>query len=387
MVLTAAALASLAVVQPVRHSELQFVVTSDAHYGITRATFRGRRDVDAQVVNAALAATMNAVSSAQFPSDHGVGAGRRVGPVDFIVEAGDVTNREEDTDVLTVQAASASWNQFVHDYLDGLRLQDASGARAPVLVVPGNHEASNAVGFYTHMNPPTDPTPLVEIDNRMLRLQPPKTAATFEYQRDRTFFTRDFGGIHFVFLHVWPDSVMRARMEQDLQNVSAQTPVVIFTHDQPEVEAKHFVNPNGTHGLNSTDRFENLLADVFADGGTIDTPSLVEQAQLEEFLGRHRTDTAYFHGNSNWHQVYEWNGPSRSVRLHTVRVDSPMKGAVSALDETKLSFAIVTIDLAERTMSVRECLWNTDPVHAGTSVRWGETVTTTLEPPPSSPWH
>lgn len=345
-----------------------------------RATFRGRRDVDARVVNAALVAAINTVSDARFPSDHGVGAGRRVGPVDFVVEAGDVTNRQEDSDEATVQAASASWNQFVHDYLEGLRLRDASGARTPVFVVPGNHEASNAVGFYRHMSPPTDATPLVEINNRMLRLQPPKTMATFDYQRDRTFFTHDFGGIHFVFLHVWPDSVMRARMEQDLKTVSAQTPVVIFTHDQPDVESKHFVNPNGAHGVNGTDKFENLLADVFADGSTIDAPSFVEQAQFEEFLRRHRNVTAYFHGNSNWHQVYEWNGPNRSVRLHTVRVDSPMKGAVSALDETKLSFAVVTIDLAERTMSVRKCLWNTDPVHLSALVRWGETVTTTLEP-------
>ena len=33
---------------------LQFIVTSDAHYGLTRATFRGHTNVDAHIVNAAL---------------------------------------------------------------------------------------------------------------------------------------------------------------------------------------------------------------------------------------------------------------------------------------------------------------------------------------------
>ena len=44
----------------------------------------------------------------------------------------------------------------------------------------------------------------------------------------------------------------------------------------------------------------------------------------------------------------EVGSPNKSVRLHVVRVDSPMKGAVSAQDEMKLSFAVVSIDLALR---------------------------------------
>jgi hypothetical protein len=46
--------------------------------------------------------------------------------------------------------------------------------------------------------------------------------------------------------------------------------VFLFTHDEPDVEAKHLINPNGRHDVNATDQFENLLADTFADGNTIE---------------------------------------------------------------------------------------------------------------------
>jgi hypothetical protein len=137
-----------------------------------------------------------------------------------------------------------------------------------------------------------------------------------------------------------------------------------------------------THDINAEDQFENLLADQFSDGAAVDTLSVAEQGQFEQFLKNHPNVTAYFHGNSNWHQVYDWNGPGRSARLHTIRVDSPMKGAVSSMDETMLSFEVVTIDSLTRTMTVRECLWNADPSHADAPVQWGESVTLTLDPRP-----
>jgi hypothetical protein len=363
-------------------NELQFIVTSDAHYGLTRAKFRGQVNVDAHIVNTALVTQLNTLSHVHFPPDGGLNAGRAIGGVEFVVEAGDITNREEHTDELSIQPASASWSQFVADYIKGIRLRDHSGAAAQVFVVPGNHEASNAVGFYKTMSPATDVLPLVEIYNRMLNPAHPKTVPAFDYARDRAFFTRDVGGVHFAFLHIWPDSAMRARMEQDFAQVSRSTPIIIVTHDQPDVEAKHFINPNGAHDVNADDRFENLLSDRFADGTSIDTPSLIEQAQFEQFLTHHPNVTAYFHGNSNWHQVYDWNGPGRAARLHVVRVDSPMKGAVSSVDETKLSFEVVTIDPVARTMTVRECLWNADPAHPGAPVMWGDSVTLTLDPRP-----
>ena len=161
--------------------EIQFVVTSDAHYGLTRPAFRGGRNVDAQVVNAALVARLNALPAMRFPNDGGIRAGAVGGPIDFVVEAGDIANREEVGEGARIQPASASWGQFVADYVDGMHVTDRAGT-TPVLVVPGNHEASNAVGFYKPMTPPSDMTPLVEIYNRMMMPPCQERRATFDYR-------------------------------------------------------------------------------------------------------------------------------------------------------------------------------------------------------------
>jgi hypothetical protein len=136
------------------------------------------------------------------------------------------------------------------------------------------------------------------------------------------------------------------------------------------------------HDINPTDRFENLLGDRFADGPTVDAPDLAERRGLEAFLHAHPSITAYFHGNSNWNQFYDWTGPGHSVALHTFRVDSPMKGAISAQDETALSFHVVVIDSLARTMTVRECRWNARPGAAST-IAWGGSVTVALSPRPT----
>ena len=111
---------------------------------------------------------------------------------------------------------------------------------------------------------------------------------------------------------VWASAYARW-MDADLARVGPRTPVIIVTHDQPEAEAKHFINPNGRHDVNATDRFENLLGDVLADGTTIETEPRKEQAAFEAFLRKHPNVTAYFHGNSNWNQFYDWTGPGHSV--------------------------------------------------------------------------
>ncbi len=101
--------------QPAPPRTIEFIFTSDAHYGLTRPAFRGGANVDAHVVNAAMVARMNALAD----------------PVDFIVEAGDIANREETTGSVTggaIQPAAASWAQFKTDYIDGLALHDRAGA-------------------------------------------------------------------------------------------------------------------------------------------------------------------------------------------------------------------------------------------------------------------
>lgn len=373
----AAAAAVAALVGPRTHvapRTVQFVFTSDAHYGLTRPAFRGQTDVSAHVVNAALVAAVNTLPDTPFPEDGGVGAGHAVGAIDFVAEGGDVANREEVIDGAAIQPASASWREFVADYVDGLAVAGPDGRRAPVYVVPGNHDASDAVGFWKPMTPRIDAGAMTGIFNLMMQPSTPRTPATFRYSRDRVLTSRDIGGVHFVFVQLWLDSRARTWMEHDLGAVPPDTPVVVVTHDQPDVEAKHLVNPNGGHSLNDHDRFENLLADRLADGATIDTPTLVEQRALEGFLARHPNVTAYFHGNSNWNEFYDWSGPSRRLRLHVFRVDSPMKGAQSSSDESRLSFQVVAIDPAAHQLTVREALWNVAPGH----VVWGDSSTLSL---------
>jgi Calcineurin-like phosphoesterase len=336
------------------------------------------------VVNAALVVKINTLPGVKLPDDGGLRQGLPVGPVDFLVEAGDVANRSEIADGKAIQSAAVSWSQFEIDYIRGLTLKNGVGAHTPVFVVPGNHDASNAVGFYRPMIPAVDKTAMVEIYNRMMSPPVPRTSATYDYARDKVLTTRDFDGVHFVFVTVWPDSAARAWMEADLRK-AGNVPVMIFARDEPDAEAKHFRNPNSAHAITEEDRFENLLSDEFRDGAAITGESPSEQADLEDFLRRHPNVSAYFHGNSNWNQFYDWTGPHKTIALHTFRVDSPMKGNQSRLEETRLSFQLATIDVDSRTMTVRECLWNPDPQHPSSAVAWGGSTTVSLFGRPAEP--
>lgn len=356
--------------QPAR---IQFVFTSDLHYGITRSVFRGNSDVDSQVVNRALVAQINRVPEAVFPSDGGNGADQLVGSLDFMAIGGDVANRAEITETNTIQSAAKSWSQFRTDYIDQLKLNDRAGARTPLYVVPGNHDVSNAIGSYKPMQPAIDKTALTEIYNLMLRPPTLKTMDSLDYPRDKVLVSHDIGGMHFLFITLWPDSSVRMWMENDLKTVSPATPVIIFAHDPPEGDAKHFINPRGKHDMNKTDQYENLLSDQFTD-------MVTEQRSLEAFLLRHPNISAYFHGHNNWNQFYDWRGPDHTIALHTFRVDSPMKGHFSGPDEKKLSYQIATIDTARRTMTVREVLWNANPNDPNSPITWGASTTVALLP-------
>jgi len=350
---------------------IRFIFTSDAHYGLHREAFRGEKDVDAQNVNRALVAAMNEV-------------GRRVGSIDFVVEGGDVANREEEIDGRRVPSASVAWSQFASDYFGALTLKTSAGTRAPVYVVPGNHDLSNAIGFYRPMYPSIDRAGMASLFNRMMRPRQPRTATTFDPAADMVTFSRAIRGVQFVFVSLWPDSRARAWLDRELDATSPSTPVVLFAHDPPDGEARHFRNPNGAHDVNDRDRFENLLADVFADGPTIDMPSVIEQRALERFLERHPNVVAYFHGHSNYNEFYDWRGPDHTAALHTFRVDSPLKGAVSGSDETALSFQLATIATDRSSLTVRECLWNVDPSGSMPQIAWGDDRTVDLRRAPST---
>jgi predicted MPP superfamily phosphohydrolase len=358
-----------------------FVFTSDVHFGINRGNFRGGANVESQVVNAALVAKLNALPTATLPPDDGLRAGKPVGPIDFVIVTGDIANRQELYPV-HIQSAAVSWKQFETTFLQRLALKDAAGQPTPLLLVPGNHDVSNAIGSPSKLLPETDATSMAEIYNRMMHPATPRTPENYRYATDRINYSRDVGGAHCVFFSMWPDHLARAWIDQDLKNVPSTTPVFLFCHDQPDIEAKHLTNPNGAHDVNSKDKFENVVADICADGTTVEAGSLIEQRTLVAWLKAHRNIVGYFHGNSNWNEFYTWADPDGDLALNTFRADSPMKGKDSGKEEKKLSFQLVTFDVEAKTLTSRECLWNARGKKDSdtTPVGWGESRTVTLAP-------
>jgi hypothetical protein len=341
---------------------VQFIFTADQHYGITRTAFRGDSNVRSSVVNAALVEQINGLPHLALPSDGGVHAGQAVGPIDFVIVGGDVANRGEKG----AQPSAASWREFENDYVKGLTLRARNGTPARLFIVPGNHELSSAIGSAKPLTPAHDATPLAGIYNLMMGHT--SSLASFDPRKDVVNTSRVVAGIHFTFLSIWPDSAERLWMRRDLDTVAATTPVIIVAHDPPVADAKHFTNPNGAHDINEADGFENLLPEMYKDatrlgGGRASgepKPSTdIEQRGLASFVKAHPNIAAYFHGHSNSNEFYVWRGPDGDVALNAFRVDSPMKGAVSATDEKRLSFQLVTIDTRTMRMTVRECLWNT----------------------------
>jgi 5'-nucleotidase len=380
----------------------QFVYTSDSHYGITRnpALNGAATNQGAQVVNQALVATINNLQTCVVPNANTCygpdglkncadGAHPCVGPLDFVTNTGDLANRSDGA--VGNQNAATSWVQFNNDYLLGLSVKDRNNSTAPIYLVPGNHDVSNAVGYYkAPLNVATgmDATSYVNIYNLMMKpatlltnsafigATPSFSTAATSYANNKVFYSKDLGGVHFVYINMWPDSYARAWMESDLRKVSASTPVVLFTHDQPDIETKHLMNPNGAHTINNTDKFENLVIGESAGGyssvTSINGASTVEQAALAAWFKAHKNVVAYFHGNSNWNQFYTWTGTAGDISLNIFRVDSPMKGNDSATNPSLLSYQVISIDKDARNMTVREYLWNTKS--------WGASTTVSLAP-------
>jgi 5'-nucleotidase len=383
----------------------QFVYTSDLHYGITRKDLdSSTTTVTAQAVNQALVASINALQSTTtpvaLPCDSGVNScSTTFGSIDFIANTGDIANRQETG---KASAASVSWGQFNTDYLDpltGLIVKDRNNSTAPMFLVPGNHDVSNAVGYYKAMTPLFDATSYANIYNMMMKpttlltntgfigATPNATTAAASYAANKVYFSKDLGGVHFVFVGMWPDSAARAWMDSDLRKVSSTTPVVLFTHDEPNIETKHLMNPNTPYTINSTNKFENLVLGEGAGGlasvTAITGASTAEQAALATWLKNHKNVVAYFHGNTNYNEFYTYAGPNNDISLNTFRVDSPMKGMASGIDSTTvpfvgvgdpslLSYQVISIDPAAANMTVREYLWNTKT--------WGASKTVSLAP-------
>jgi hypothetical protein len=234
------------------------------------------------------------------------------------------------------------------------------------------------------MSPLTDATSMVNIYNLMLSPSTPKTNETYNYNMDKINYTKEIGGVHFMFVTMWPDSTNRIWMEKDLAAVSSETPVIILTHDEPECEAKHFTNPNGNHDINATDKFENLLEEKLKDGIVTKSPTTIEQRGFASFIKAHKNIKAYFHGNTNFNEFRSYTGPDNDIDLKIFRVDSPMKGQLSGIDskdgkgdESKLSFQVISLNAVTKKLTVRECLWNT--TGKASPIVWGASFTISLK--------
>ena len=358
--------------------EITMVFSSDAHYGINRTKFRGDSNVSSHLVNAAMIQQMNSIPDLTLPQDEGIGSGSKAGHVDYVVQTGDIANRME----APIQSAAASWSQFEIDYMNSITLKGVDGNKAKLLLVPGNHDISNAIGFAKPLRPSTDPTSMVKIYNLMLKPAKPLTNADYEYHTEKVNYSFNIKGIHMMFITLWPDSAERVWMEKDLDTVAKATPVIIFTHDQPECESKHFTNPFPPYNMTEENKFQNLTEEHYKEGNIAaadDGATQIEQRGFVRFLKQHPNIKAYFHGNSNWNEFYTYHGPDNDVNLDVFRVDSPIKGKYSAQDETLLSFQLISIDPVSQKLTARECLWNTQPLKRDQKVVFGKSATVSLQ--------
>jgi hypothetical protein len=356
---------------------INMVFTSDAHYGITRAHFRGDTNVTGHRVNAAMIRQINTLPDLSFPVDGGVNSGTKIEAIDYLVQTGDIANRME----IPIQSAATSWGQFKEDYIQGLNLTGYNGKPAQLLLAPGNHDISNAIGYYKAMKPLKDPSAMVNIYNLMLHPKNQLTNQSYNYTTDKINYSLNVKGVHLQFITLWPDSAERIWMQKDLDTVAVTTPVIIFTHDQPTCEAKHFTNPLPPHLMSNQNKFENLTDEQYKESAAVteEASTDMEQRGWVSFLKAHTNIKAYFHGNSNWNEFYTYHGPDHDVNLNIYRVDSPMKGKYSAKDETLLSFQLISIDQQTQQLTVRECLWNTAPLNPAQKIVFGKTTTMSLK--------
>ncbi|MGL4292468.1 MAG: lamin tail domain-containing protein [Bacteroidales bacterium] len=345
-----------------------FIFTSDQHYGIDR-DFRGKKNVDATIVNRAMVAQMNHLDRMVFPNQEGVQKGDPV-QVNYLIQTGDITSRSEKPGI---PLSAQMMKDFENDYLNGLTLSNVKNERIPVWIAPGNHDLSNAIGHARIPNDKRDKTAMVKIYNEMLQPAVPLTNDTYDPMRDRVNYMREIGGVQFAFVQMWPDRDNRVWIESKIDSLR---PVFLFTHDQPDVEAKHLQDPAYKSGepFAFETRFEYLVGEKADPGTDAKGSTATQQRELVDFLKRNRNIRAYFHGNENYNEFYTYEGPDKDIALPVFRVDSPMKGVFSEENEKLLSFQLVTFDRVRRKMTVREVFWNST-ANADAPLTFGDSKT------------
>lgn len=106
----AALLLLMSLLVPARTELVQFVYTSDQHYGITCKTLRGLDKVSSREVNAAMVQVINTLPGTSLPEDGGIRAGRPVQWADVMISAGDITDCMEGTNERPIPSAMECWD-------------------------------------------------------------------------------------------------------------------------------------------------------------------------------------------------------------------------------------------------------------------------------------
>ncbi|PZP41427.1 MAG: hypothetical protein DI598_18235 [Pseudopedobacter saltans] len=224
------------------------------------------------------------------------------------------------------------------------------------------------------MSPLTDPSSFIGIYNKMSVSSEKLTPEKFDYYKNAINYSRNIGGIHFIFVNIWPDSSNLIWMENDLKTVDPNTPVMIFTHDPPEGDPHHFSGAVHDSSHLWGNKYENLLVEKLKDEPKDSVlTNQYEQRQFVQFLKKHPNIKAYFHGHENYTEFYSYTGVDNDINIPVFRVDSPMKGNLSKKNETDLAYEIIDIDTHNRQLTVRECLWNTNKKKG--DVKWGKSKT------------
>ncbi len=369
------ALLTLAAPYALQAADVQFIITSDVHFGHIRTAAiadtnnPGTTTKDAVLVNRMMVQSLNKMSDLTMPNDGGVGAGLKVGPVDFVAVTGDIATRFEATGQAAVQKSAVSYAQFTSEFLTKITLKDKSGKPAKFLLAPGNHDVSNAIGNFKIPAGNIDGTSMIEL----LKVAQPGVTVPSVY--DRAFFNvknaagawvnkpnyaMDVGGIHFISLTIWPDSGTRKWVDANLASVPLTTPVVLFMHDYPDVDPTHLADASGI----ISDNRQAVASDVVdSSEASSTTNSDVEQRAMVAWLKTHPNIIAYFHGHTNYNEMWDYSGPDHDITLKSFRIDSPMKGGVTqtANNENLLSYQIASVDTVTKKMTVREVRWYPTP--------------------------
>jgi hypothetical protein len=274
----------------------------------------------------------------------------------------------EGTDPSVIPTTKKCWETYEKQYY-GITLRTANGDTTEILTIPGNHDLSNAIGFHKIMTPAIDKTSMLRVYAKAYDEE--LSDGDFNPRDHAIFLSRELAGVQLYFIQMWPGSAMRQRLAREIASLPVDRPVMLFTHIQPDIDAKRLINPNGDHGINAKDKLENLVANI-SSVETIDEIPIQERRELARFFKDHPSIKAYFHGHEHENIMYLWRGSDNEIALPAFMVDSPMKRKVSGEDESKISFHSIAVDSDARKVTVRQVPWNFNSFEK--RIVWGDSM-------------